>query len=645
VIEQVHSSLMDLLPYEQTSLVLAQNCSSVSGDSPLFNALLNYRHSELAADDGSVSEREGAGVHMLFGQERTNYPFNLAIDDWGEGFSLTVKVDKAADAADVLGYIQTALANLVEALSETPSRAIDTLSVLSDRDRNQLLVEWNETAANYPRDKCIHELFEAHAENSPAAIAVIFENQQLTYRQLNEKANQLAHFLVNEKQVMPDTLVGIYVERSLEMVIAILAILKAGGAYVPLDPEYPAARLTYMLEDANLNTVLTQTHLRETTRVSNADVLCLDDELLQQDLQRQPLQNLSIEALALTPRNLAYVIYTSGSTGKPKGVMIEHASLVNYVNSFAEYCENVSGSFVNTNICFDGTATSFWLPFAFGKYVKLSTSSSANSLSELIDEVSNACEPMLFKITPAHLDALFHAENNTKKGIRHNVFVGGELFSTQKYKSLPEWFKSSNIFNHYGPSEATVGCAFFPIEQSAIASLHSVPLGRPINNTTLFVFNSNDKLCPVGVAGELHIGGLGLARGYLNRSALTNEKFISNPFYDKNNSSSSKHLYKTGDLVRWLPDGNLEFLDRIDNQVKIRGFRIELGEIENVLMGFGDVKKAVVLAKDNHAGDKYLAAYVVPDSAENVYENNKKRSVFIERMRQRLNFGFLTFNS
>ncbi|PCK09264.1 MAG: non-ribosomal peptide synthetase, partial [Alteromonadaceae bacterium] len=636
LVDQVQSSLRELLPYEQASLALAQRCSSVSGDAPLFTAMLNYRHS--AVEDTTEVSAEPM-FELITGQERTNYPFILSVDDLGEGFALEVQVDRDINAELVVGYMQTAVAKLLEALASSSPLAVSQLSVLPEADRHQLLAQWNDTAVDYPQDKCIHHLFEAQVENNPNAVALVFENQQLTYGELNEKANQLAHYLLKEKHIKPDALVGICIERSLEMVIAIQAVLKAGGAYVPLDPEYPRARLEYMLEDANLSTVLTQAHLLKSTPISDDLALCLDDEVLQQQLQQYSAHNPSAAQMGLNSNNLAYVIYTSGSTGNPKGVMVEHQALVNRVDwMHREYGATSEDRILQkTPFSFDVSVWEFMWPLAVGAGIVLAKPQGHKDpeyLSELIQ--SQAITKLHF--VPSMLTSMLSLGDLSQCSSLRQVFCSGEelaLHTVNMFQAVCPW---AELHNLYGPTEAAIDVSYWNCNQIN-ADLGSVPIGRPINNIQLHVLNSQLMPVPPNVVGELHIGGVGLARGYLNRSDLTDEKFIANPFYDKTNPASSERLYKTGDLARWLPEpegrpGNLEFLGRIDHQVKIRGFRIELGEIENTLITYSDVNDVVVVAKELAAsGDKSLVAYVATNT---IALQGEARYELIENLRNHM---------
>jgi aspartate racemase len=481
------------------------------------------------------------------------------------------------------------------------------LPLLTKTEQRQLLVEWNHTQTEYPQDQCIHQLFEAQVEKTPDAVALVFEAQQLTYRQLNHKANQLAHYLLS-LGVKPEVLVGICIERSLEMVIGLLGILKAGGAYLPLDPTYPAARLAFMLEDAQVPVLLTQSSLKKGLPKTTAQVLCLD-------VEAETLSELSMENIAsqVAPENLAYVIYTSGSTGKPKGVQIQHQSLTNFLLSLRQTpgLSEQDTLLAITTISFDIAALELYLPLIVGaKIVLVSREVAADGL-QLLAKLNQAGITVM-QATPATWRLLLAAGWKSSNHLK--IFIGGEALP----KELANQFfnKSQVVWNLYGPTETTIWSSVFQVGvQEAIQTKGGLEsIGHPIANTQIYLLDQYLQPVPIGVSGELHIGGAGLARGYLNRPELTAEKFIQNPFGD----DSDDRLYKTGDLARYLPDGNIEYLNRIDNHVKIRGFRIELGEIEAVLVQHPEVHEAVVIIREVQPGDKRLIAYLVPIKAQEV---------------------------
>ncbi|RJG37752.1 non-ribosomal peptide synthetase, partial [Motilimonas pumila] len=491
---------------------------------------------------------------------------------------------------------------LIKQVLECPLNSVNELQIIPEKERHQLLVEWNDTTADFPQENCIHELFEAQAKASPHATALVFEDKQLSYGELNKQANQLAHYLITEKQVTPDTLIGICIERSLEMVVAMLAILKAGGAYVPLDPTYPEARLAYMLADSGLSTVITQSDLLKKTSISEAQAVCLDSEMVQQELRRQLVNNPDKQVLGLNSNHLAYVIYTSGSMGNPKGVMIEHRSTVAFISWALDVfsIDELACVLASTSVCFDLSVFEIFVPLSNSGSVVVVQDILALQQSHMAQSIS------LINTVPSAAEALLTG-GAIPEGLRVMNLAGEPL-----KQSLVERLYDVGIglvYDLYGPSEDTTYSTY---------SLRRVGerscIGKPIANTQVYLLNKQLEAVPEGIPAELLIGGKGLARGYLNRADLTTQAFIDNPFYDESSSHNSERLYKTGDLVRWLPDGNLEYLGRIDHQVKIRGFRVELGEVESCLTRLDGVEDAVVVSKESTTGDKRLVAYVVADN-------------------------------
>ncbi|MCX5965868.1 MAG: amino acid adenylation domain-containing protein, partial [Cyanobacteria bacterium] len=487
-------------------------------------------------------------------------------------------------------------------------------------ERHELLVEWNNTQVNYPLnhlDDCIHQWFEAQALKTPDSIAVMDENEQLTYQELNAKSNQLAHYL-QTLGVGPDHLVGICVDRSPLMIVGLFGILKAGGAYVPLDPAYPAERLAHMLNDCQAKVLVTQKHLVDLIPQTAAQLVCLesDGEFLKTQSEQNPRSEVQ-------PHNLAYVIYTSGSTGNPKGVMIEHRSLVNFTQSIQDGYELTDRDRVlqSASMSFDAAAEEIYPCLMSGATLVLRTADMLSSTSLFLQKCWDWDLTVLLLGT-TYWHQLTTELSTTTKTLPPSV----RLFSTGGEKMLPEKLKLWQrcmadrsqlhdlkepplLINGYGPTEATVLTTLCDLSQLHGESRQVI--GKPLGNVQTYILDSSLQLVPIGVPGELHIGGAGLARGYLNRPDLTAEKFIPNPF------NSLERLYKTGDLVRYLPDGNIEFLGRIDHQVKVRGFRIELGEIETLLITHPQVSEAVVIDSDDVIpGSKRLVAYVVSSSPQ-----------------------------
>ncbi len=625
---KAQAELLALLPYEQASLALVQQCSELPNGAPLFSAMLNYRHS-----GSSTNElKDDFGVDILYSHERSNYPFVVSVDDLETDFSLSVQVNAAIDPVRILGFLQTAMENLVDALEHTPKKLMLDVEVVSSAEQQQLLLEWNDSVKDIPEDRCIHELFEEQAKNNPDAIALVFNDQKLSYRELNSKANQLANYLVTEKQIQADTLVGICLERSLEMVIAILAVLKAGGAYVPLDPDYPEVRLAYMLDDAGLGTVITNSNVLARTPVSAGQALCWDDVKIQHRISVQSSENVILDQVGLRASHLAYVIYTSGSTGKPKGVMVEHVSFTSHIKLVANTYkiglhDNVSQF---SNISFDAASEQIFVTLCSGGTLNLCPErylashdfvrwvlTSGLTVINLPPSYALAVLPILIT------DSDFLEGNHLRL-----VIIGGEKFPAQLFE---DWKKSEishqcRLMNAYGPTETciTSHLCFVGDDQNAFSHI-----GGTVGAGYSLVIDENNGLTPFGVIGELCIGGARVARGYLNSPALTEEVFVHNPLGDDPND----RLYKTGDLVRWLSSGNLEYIGRRDDQVKIRGFRIELGEIENTLLTDESINQAVVVARE-YGSDTRLLAYVV--TSVNEVEDESSESQKIESWHQHL---------
>jgi len=498
------------------------------------------------------------------------------------------------------------LKNILNEITQSVNKRVSEIDILDEKERHKLLYEFNNTYAEYPRDKTIHELFEEQAARTPDNIAVVYEDSQLTYKELNEKANQLARVL-RKKGVKPGNIVGIVVERSIEMIAGIIGILKAGGAYLPIDPEYPVSRKKYILEDSRAGILLTQSHLRYNNEFSG-EVIELDDE----EIYEGQAGNLE---LINKPNDIAYVIYTSGSTGKPKGVMIENKSVVNFMGGMKKEIKfsNTDRVLAVTTICFDIFVLETLLPLVTGATVIVADKrqqEDAGLLNELIEEK----EISILQLTPSRLQVIKECINDKKlfKQVR-SIIIGGETLPDLLYREIKEK-TDARLYNVYGPTETTIWSTIKELKDE------KVTIGKPLANTKIYIMDSNNNLQAVGVPGEIYLGGGGLARGYLNRPELTAEKFVANPF------EPGERLYKTGDIARWLSDGNIEFIGRMDQQVKIRGLRIELGEIESQLLKHEAVKETVVLAKEDKNGSKYLCAYLVSNRELTVKELRERLS-------------------
>jgi amino acid adenylation domain-containing protein len=493
---------------------------------------------------------------------------------------------------------------ILEGIVANPSQSLSTLPLLSLSEQ-QLLSKWNQTQTDFPQDICIHQLVEAQAERTPDAIAVIFEDQYLTYRELDQKANQLAHYL-HSLGVKPETLVGICCDRSLESIIGVLGILKSGGAYVPLDPEYPQERLDYMLQDSQVSVLLTQVNLKANIPACSAEIVCLDSDW--ETIQSASSSNYHQAPISgVTPKNLSYVIYTSGSTGKPKGVQIEHRSVVNLLKAISEMLDvSANDTLLSvTTLSFDIVVSEIFLPLSIGAKLVLVSRAVTGDGFELVKLIETSGATFM-QPTPATWRLLL-AEGWQGSTQLKMVSTGEALPRDLANQLLP---KGSELWNLYGPTETTIwttGCKVAP-------GTNPIYIGEPLFNTQAYVFDKHLQPVPVGIPGELHIGGMGLARGYLNRPDLTAEKFIPHP----HSSDPDARLYKTGDLARFLPDGQIECLGRIDDQVKVRGFRIELGEIETTLLLHPEVKEAAVVAREDSSGEKALVGYFIPHNTHGV---------------------------
>jgi amino acid adenylation domain-containing protein len=523
-------------------------------------------------------------------------------------FEYNVDLFDAATIERIIGHFRI----LLEGVTADPDRRICDLPLLTEAERRQVVVEWNDTHLEYPQDECVHELFEAQVEQTPDAVAVAFDGQQITYEELDRRANQLAHYLQG-MGVEPEVLVGIYLERSLEMVIGLLGVLKVGGAYVPLDPAYPKERLAFMLEDARVSVLLTQRCLLDGFPEHQARVVYLDTEW--EEIAGMP-QNAPLAAV--TADNVAYTIYTSGSTGKPKGVQILHSAVVNFLESMRKKPGLVKWDIMLsvTTLSFDIAALELCLPLVVGARVDLVSRVVAADGLQLMERLVTS-QATVMQATPATWQLLLEAGWQGKMGLK--ALCGGEALPRLLADKLLD--SGATLWNMYGPTETTIWSAICKVEREGDA----VPLGRPIANTQIYLLDPYLRPVPVGVPGELYIGGDGLARGYLGRAALTAERFIPNPLISSISSEGDRgarktgagaRLYRTGDLARYSPDGSIAFLGRADNQVKVRGFRIELGEIEVALMRHEAVQRAVVVAQGDTPNDKRLVAYVVANDGQ-----------------------------
>ena len=589
---------VELRRYEYSTLVQVQGWSEIPHGTPLFESILVFEN--YPADASEQEQDSSLKIHQISSFDRTNYPLTLVAVP-GQELLLKLGYDgRRFDAATIrrmMGHLQT----LLEGVVADPEQRLSDLPLLTEAERQQLLMEWNSTRADYRRDQCLHQFFETQVEQTPEAVAVVFEDEQLTYRQLNRRANQLARHL-QALEVGPEVLVGICVERSVEMVVGILGILKAGGAYMPLDPAYPRERLAFMLEDARVPVLVTQERLLKELPEHGARVVCLDDG--GQTIARESEENPASGARA---ENLAYMIYTSGSTGKPKGVMNTHRGLCNRLHWMQQAYQLTTEDRImqKTPFSFDVSVWEFFWPLITGACLVVARPGGHQNPDYLVSLIE-AQQITTLHFVPSMLQVFLMAPGLERCKSLKRVICSGEALPFE----LQERFFShldAELHNLYGPTEAAIDVTYWQCQRESRERV--VPIGYPIANTQIYILDRSMHPVPVGVAGELYIGGAGVARGYFNRPELTAEKFVPDPF----SKEAGARLYKTGDWARYLPDGNIEYLERLDHQVKIRGFRIELGEVEVVLGQHPAVREAVVLAREDVAGDKRLVAYVVPN--------------------------------
>ncbi|MBS7842014.1 amino acid adenylation domain-containing protein [Pseudomonas fluorescens] len=569
-VKATHARLTTLLRHEHAPLALAQRCSGVVAPTPLFSALLNYRHSAPAASAEAVSAWHG--IAALSAEERTNYPLTLSVDDLGEGFGLSLLASTLVDPHRVCAYLQTALENLLDALEQAPDTALNRVSVLPLVEQQRLLQQFNATQVDFPQDTTLHARIEAQAALAPDAIAAVHQGRQMTYAELNQQANLLAHHLL-ALGVKPDDRVAVVARRGLDTLAGLLAILKAGACYVPVDPSHPAERLEYLLSDSAPVAVLAQHALLARLPALDVPVINLDRYTWQHHSASNPM-------VAMTASNLAYVIYTSGSTGQPKGVMVEHHTVANLVDWHCRTFDLCAGRHTASvaGFGFDAMAWEIWPALCVGATLHLPPATDgAEDIDALLAWWCAQPLDVCFLPTPV-------AEYAFSQQIEHptlrTLLIGGDRL---RQFARAQRFE---LINNYGPTEATVVATSGKVEAGQL--LH---IGKPIANARVYLLDAQQRPVPLGVAGELYVGGKGVARGYLNRPQLTAERFLRDPF-------NAGRMYRTGDMARWLPDGTLEYLGRNDDQVKIRGVRIELGEIEAQLNHLPSLLEAVVLVRD-----------------------------------------------
>ncbi|MEY9946671.1 amino acid adenylation domain-containing protein [Kitasatospora sp. GAS1066B] len=572
--------LADLLVHEHAPLALAQQASGITAPAPLFTTLLNYRHGQ--GPEEPVQAAEPQGIEVRHGDSRTNYPLTLSVDDLGVGFALSVHAVAPIDPELVCALAHTTLQGLVTALESAPDTPLTEIDVLDHALRQRILVGWNDTAHEVPA-ATLPGLFEAQVRRTPDAPAVVFEGVEVTYGDLNARANRLARLLV-ERGVGPESVVPVLMERSTELVVALLAVLKAGGAYLPVDPDYPADRIAYVLGEAKASVVVTRELVDEADQHDAAD---LGDR-------------------GLVPGHPAYVIFTSGSTGRPKGVVIPHTGIVNRLACMQDvYGLTASDRLLQkTPFGFDVSVWEIFWPLSQGATLVVARPGGHRE-PEYLAELIRRQRVTVTHFVPSMLRA-FLGESLAPActGLRE-VMCGGEAMSAELRDRFAQVLPGVSLHNLYGPTEASVETT-----EWACAGEHgsgSVPIGGPVWNTRVYLLDAGLRPVPPGALGELYVAGVQLARGYLNRPGLTAERFVADPF-----GAAGDRLYRTGDLARWRADGTLEYAGRTDDQVKIRGYRIEVGEVETALASHPAVAQAAVAVREDVPGDKRLVGYAVP---------------------------------
>ncbi len=566
--------------------------------SPLFQVMFALQNAFMQA-----LELPGLRINQLETSNKSAvFNLTLSVVEVENSLSAFLEYDTDLFAESTIGRMAAHIQVLLEGIVNNPEARLSDLPLLTPQENQQLLIGWNATEALYPRDKCLHQLFEAQVEQTPDGLAVVLEGQSLTYTELNVKANQLAHYL-RGLGIGPEISVGLCVERSLQMIIGIFGILKAGGTYVPIDPNYPKERIADLLEDSCAVLLLIQEHLLASLPMSTTKVICLDRDWM--TIAEHPIDNLG----GLTsPTNLAYVIYTSGSTGRPKGVLVSHRNVVHSTQArYSYYKEPVDCFLLLSSFAFDSSVAGIFWTLSEGGQLCISNDEIHTDPTALAEQIAQERVTHLLCL-PSLYNLLLEQPSSQLCSLRVVIVAGDACppgLVTRHYGCLP----GAALFNEYGPTEGTVWSSVYRLPPRDANT--SVPIGQPISNMQIYVLDSCLNPVPIGVPGELCIGGVGVARGYLNRPELTAERFIPNPF-----GEAGSRLYKTGDLAHHRPDGAIEFLGRVDHQVKIRGFRIELGEIEARLLQHSQVEAAVVVAREDMAGDKRVVAYLVGEVSE-----------------------------
>ena len=619
LVQQTQQALLALIPYEQTPLSEIQKYSDLSAETPLFNTLFNYRHTARKTTDDTNSL---SALKFIDPKERTNYPFAISIDDYGDDFLINTQVDHSLEIDRITPYLITALEQLMLALKDKTQQAIMQYSVVPNTEQ-QALLHLNLKQEEYPETACIYQLFEQQVQLSGDNTALIYENNSLSYNELDAKSNQLAHYLI-QKGIKQNEYVALYMDRSFDMVIALWAVLKTGAAYLPIDVNLPEARIKTIVQDSQAKMLLTQQHLaNQLTNIGTelaTDILIIDNKDVQESVGNLPDQAIK-RTTVQSSLSSAYLIYTSGSTGQPKGVVCSHQGLVNLMDWIQKQYQLTPQDKVlqKTPYNFDVSVWELVWPLITGASLVIARPEGhkdARYLTQIIQQESISH----LHFVPSMLNVMLSDGDWPKCDSVKQVICIGEALSyelQQKFFAKQSQSKgNAELHNLYGPTEASIVVSYWQCQPDS--SLNLVPIGKPIQNTQLLVLDNHLKLAPLGAEGELYIGGLGLAQGYLNKPELTAERFINHPFNQSLSQSfsqpfsqqGSEKLYRTGDLVRLLDDGNIDYIGRLDHQVKIRGLRIELGEIEFILNQHKEVNSAQLAVKLDQRDEPNLVAYI-----------------------------------
>jgi amino acid adenylation domain-containing protein/non-ribosomal peptide synthase protein (TIGR01720 family) len=606
-LKELRAQSVDLRAFEHTPLSKVQAWSDVPKGTPLFESILVFDKHRL---NTLLRSQGGAWKHREFRYTgQTNYPMRVSVFLEKE-LSLNIQYDRFRFDDAAMARLGGHLEALLGEIAANPFRPLSAYSLLTAAERKQILEEWSSGQTEVQANYCVHQIFEAHAERTPENIAIECEGKRLTYAELNSRSNQLAQYL-KRLGVGPEAIIGLHLERSVDLIVGLLGILKAGAAYLPLDMTLPKQRLKFMLQDARSPFVVTTQDLIGNLEGCGSKPICLDTD--RSIIGEQSTENVASQTSQSNP---VYVIYTSGSTGQPKGVVVEHRQLVNYVSAISKKLMLPAGSsfaLVSTIAADLGNTVVFPSLCSAGclHLVEKERATDPEALADYFRLHPVDC----LKIVPSHLAALLSASSPADILPKQRLVLGGEACSWRLIERIRELAPDCRVLNHYGPTEATIGAITYGVDQRDAGHFSkTIPLGRPLSNMQMYVLDTNMQPVPIGVPGELHLAGDGLVRGYLNAPELTAEKFVPNPF----STMPGNRLYKTGDLARYLPSGDVEFLGRIDEQVKIRGYRVEPKEVEAALAEQPSVKECVVIVREEKPDDKRLVAYVVPSPDQNL---------------------------